>query len=396
MKIALLHLYLAAANGDPRMILSIGKEFREQGHEVKVYCSEFNPIFLKELHKGLDIEVVPPPAPLGSVRGASGIIGKSLERIRRNSLYTKAAQRIANRMDQGFDFVFCENDYTYKAGGLYKKSNPQAKIIWIMNNPPFYHSDKDNIITNIASLATAFWEAKTAKKFAPWIDWAVVYDKKNKADAEDLGFKVKLIGNPLDFDYFYAPVKPIRAGQLIQLLAVGALSPQRRFEDVVTATAILRKESYDARALIICNNYWADQKYREEFISHIKNSGAERYIDARFEGVEEADMLLALKESHISVVPNSAKVWIATACEAMAAGLPLVLARTTSLADVLMDGKNALFFDTRRPEQIAEKIKFLLQNPKEYKRIATAGQRYVKDNLNFSEFVKEIIKPPKI
>ena len=376
------------------MILSIGKELRAQGHEVKIYCSEFNPKHLKDLHNGLDIEVVPPPAPLKSVLGASGLTSKIFERVRRARLYTEAARRITARLPEGFDFVLCENDYTYKAGAFYKKSNPRAKIIWIMNNPPFYHSRKNNFLVNTASLATAFWEARTAKKYAPLIDWAIVYDKKNKADAEALGYTVKLIGNPLDFDYFYAPVKTIRTGEPIRLFAVGALSPQRRFEDVITATAILRNDGIDARALIICNDYWADKKYREDFLAHIKNSGAEKYIDVRLGGVKEEVMLHALRESHVSVVPNSAKVWIATACEAMAAGLPLVLTRTTSLADVLIDGENALFFDPKRPEQIAEKIKLLVWHPETYARIAAAGQRYVKENLNFSEFVREILNPP--
>jgi glycosyltransferase involved in cell wall biosynthesis len=393
MKLAFLHLYLATASGDPRMVLSLAKESKAQGHEVKVYCSEFDPAFLKELHMGLDIRVVPPRAPLKSVLGASGFLGKIAERIRRSKLYTDSAYRILGAMDNDFDFVFCENDYTYKTGALYKKANRQAKAVWIMNNPPFYHSRKSNFFVDIVSRCAARLEAATAKKFAKWIDWVIVYDKKNKADAEALGFKTKLIGNPLDYDYFYSPVKTIAPKQPTQILAVGALSPLRRFEDVVVATAMLRKDGYDVRSLIICKDYWSDKKYRGKFEEFIKKSGVENYIDARFAGVEEGEMMQALRESHVSVVPQAAKVWIATACEAMAAGMPLVLAKTTSLADVLKDGGNVLLFSPECPDEIAGKIKLLLDDPKFYAQVASAGQRYVKENLSFGEFVKEIVKP---
>lgn len=394
MKLAFLHLYLATASGDPRMILSIAKEFKSQGHEVKVYCSEFNPLFLTDLHRDLNIKVVPPRASLRLALGASSFFGKIAERIRRTKLYTDAAYRIADKLDKDFDFIFCENDYTYKAGARYKKFNSRAKVVWIMNNPPFYHSPKNNFLVNIISQCAAVYEAVVAKKFVKLIDWVVVYDKKNKADAEILGFKTKLIGNPLDFDYFYAPVKKLTPGQPIKILAVGALSPLRRFEDVVAAIAILRKKDFNVRAIIVCKDYWSDKKYRESFTSFIENSGVREYIDVRFDGVEEEEIMQMLQESQVSVVTNIAKVWIATACEAMAAGLPLILTKTTSLADVLSDGENALFVDPQHPEQIAEKMEMLIRDPGLYTNIALAGQRYVKENLSFSKFTQEIIKYP--
>lgn len=393
MKVAFLHLYLATASGDPRMILSIAKEFKSQGHEVSVYCSEFNPSFLPNLHEGLSVKIVPPKKPLNSVLGATTLFGKIIERVLRNQLYTDSAYRIEKELDQDFDFIFCENDYTYKAGAFYKKKHPNAKVVWIMNNPPFYHSKKQMFFLEIASRISSFFEAMVAKKFAPWIDWIIVYDKENKKEAENLGFKAKLIGNPLDYNYFYAPVKKIIPNQPIKILSVGALSPFRRFEDVIAATAILREAGFDVSTIIICKDYWVNQKYREEFSSFVDRSGVAQYIDVRLNGVEEEEMIQLLRETHISVVPNIARVWVATACEAMSSGLPLLITRTTSLADVLIDGENALFFSPQNPQEIADKISLLIKDPEFYTKIASAGQQYVKENLNFSEFVKEIIKP---
>jgi glycosyltransferase involved in cell wall biosynthesis len=394
MKIALLHLYLATASGDPRMVLSIAQELKRQGHQVVLYCAEFDPKQLPNLTQGLEIRVVPPQAPLSSVLGSSGFFGKIRDRMRQRKLHTDAASRIERELDPDFDFVYCENDYSYKAGAMYKKRNSQAKIVWVMNNPQFYHSHKKNPLVNFASWVTAWQEGRIAKQFVDGIDWAIVYDVENKRMAEALGFTVKLIGNPLDYHYFYHPVKMIEKDMPVQLFAVGALSPQRRFEDVVSATAILRQQGYNVRALIICKDYYADRAYRQSFEAFIAASGAADVIDARFAGVDEATMMESIHASHVSVVPQSAKVWIATACEAMAAGMPLVISRATSMVDVLVDGEEALFFTPRKPEEIAARIKELVDNPVRYASIATAGQNYVKNNLSFEQFVKESMRTP--
>lgn len=395
MKIALIHFYLATASGDPRMVLSIAQTLRKQGHRVKVYCAESDSRFLPKLREGLDIGVVPPRAPLRSVLGASGIAARIIERFRRNRLYTDTAKRIEQALDQDFDFVLCENDYSYQIGVLYKKRNPKARVVWIMNNPPFYHSRKNNIIVDVLSRAVAWWEARTAQCFASGIDWAVVFDKANQEASRAVGISTKLIGNPLDFDYFYSPIKSWPPKGPVKILAVGVLSPLRRFEDVVSAVKILRSMRYDVCTLIICKDYWADRSYRSKFEVFIKDSGVQEFIDVRFEGVSEEFMKLALRESHISLVPNNAKVWIATACEAMAAGMPLVISRATSMTGVLREDKDALFFDPLHPEQIAEKIRLLIESPDLYARIARSGQTFVKDNLNLESFTKNILQSPK-
>lgn len=394
MKIAIIHFYLATASGDPRMALSIAQELQKEGHTVKVYCAESDSRFLPDLRKGLDIEVVPPRAPLASVLGASGMFARVGERLRRRRLYADTARRIEAALEPDFDFVLCENDYSYQVGITYKKRNPRARVVWIMNNPPFYHSRKNHILIDTLSRGSAWLEARTAKKFASGIDWAVVYDKKDQDASLAVGIYAKLVGNPLDFNYFYYPVRLWPTSGPVRILAVGVLSPFRRFEDVISAVKILRGQKYDVRALIICKDYWADKSYYSHFTTFIKSSGVGEYIDVRFEGVSEEFMLQALRESHLSLVPNNAKVWVATACEAMAAGMPLVISRATAMTGVLRDGEDALFFDPLRVDQITEKIKLLIEKPDLYARIARNGQAFVKNNLDFKSFVKAMLQPP--
>ena len=397
MKIALTHFNLTTESGDPKMMLSIAQGLKKLGHAVTIYCAEFDSgACFPRLNQGLDVRVVPPKQPLSSVRGATGIMGKILERIRQTKLYDDSAKRIESKLDSDLDFVLCENDYTYKAGAVYKKRNQWAKVIWIMNNPPFFHSKKRNFILDILSRVANLFEKWSAKKYAKYIDWIVVYDENFRRLAGSLGRPVKVLRNPVDVDYFFAPPKGgIRAGEKIQLLSLGALSPNRRFEDTISAVKILRDKGYNAGTVILCKDYWGNKQYRESFENFIKNSGVAGYIDARFQGASEEEYLEAIRTSDVFILPNNVKNWAVGAFEAMAAGLPLVVSRATAVSEILHDGKDALFVNILRPDEIAEKVELLAKDAGLYVRIASAGQELAIKEMSSNSFAKKILEPPQ-
>ena len=113
----------------------------------------------------------------------------------------------------------------------------------------------------------------------------------------------------------------------------------------------------------------------------------EPYVDRRYEGANDTELLRAYHESDIYVFPNHVRIWGMAAFEGMAAGLPLVVARGTSVAELLTDGENALFVDRLRPAQIAEQAARLVGDSELYRRIGEAGQRFVKENLGWNKYV---------
>jgi glycosyltransferase involved in cell wall biosynthesis len=393
MNIAITHLDLTTESGDPKHLLSIAQGLKKLGHSVVIYCAEFKPeSCFPRLNKGLDVRVVAPRTPLSSLRGAKGVMGKILERMRRFGFSGNFARRMSAAMEQDFDVVIFENDPTYKVGRLYKKVNSRAKMIWIMHNPPFFHSPKKNPIVDTLSKIAAWFEKKSAQRNGRVMDSISVFDEKAKRLADEVGSPVKLVHLPADVDYFYAPVKVrVADNKSVKLISLGALSPTRRFEDTIAAAAILREKGYDARVTLICKDYWADEGYRKEFESFISSSGIAQYVDARFAGSTEEELLAAVRVSDIFVLPNNVQVWAIGACEAMAAGLPLIISRATATAEVLHDAVDALFVDALHPEEIAEKIEMLMRDPKMYAHIAAAGQKLVKETLSVEGYVREML-----
>lgn len=397
MKIALAHFNLATESGDPKMVFSIAQGLKKLGHDVMVYCAEFDAkACFPRLNRGLDIRVIPPSSSLASVRSAAGIAGKVRERIKQIRLYNELVQRMANEIDKDLDFIICENDYSYKLGYFYKKMKPDTKVVWIMNNPPFFHSPKDNVLADILSRWAAWFEKMSSRHFGKGVDWVIVYDDESRRLAEAVGRPMKIARNPIDVDYFYAPPKRGIAGKRLQLLGVGALSPQRRFEDMIAAVALLRKKGYDARAVLICKDFWGNKAYRGAFEGFMRSSGVAEYIDARFSGASEEEYLQVVRASDIFVLPNNIKIWGVGAFEAMAAGLPLIVSRATAVAEVLRDDKEALFVDVVRPDQIAEKVELLVKDPELYIQVASAGQECVRQEMGLDNFVKGILAPPRV
>lgn len=391
MKIALIHLNLSTESGDPRMFFSIVQGLRRLGHEVIVYTAEFDrDNCFPNLNRDLDIRVVPPRSPLEPAIGTvHGLIGRIVERIRRNRVRTDAARRIGAVLPNDLDILVCQNDQSYYLGRTYRRRNPRARIVWIMNNPPFYSAPKTSFLVKIASIMISLWEKAKVRYYLQGIDVVVVHDKERKKMIGALGVSAALLPIPVDFEAFYQPVKVRQLLKSVTLLSVGALSPPRKFEDTIRAGMFLRRKGYDARVIVVCKDFWNDRGYRETLLRITEEASMTPYVDFKFEGVSEEGLRLVYRASDVFVFPQHINIWGMSAFEAMAAGLPLIVSRATSVVEVLRDGHNAFFVDPGQPEEIAAKVELLVGDPRLYDRIAREGQSFVKNNLSWDKYVRD-------
>ena len=82
-------------------------------------------------------------------------------------------------------------------------------------------------------------------------------------------------------------------------------------------------------------------------------------MDFYFEGVSDKELFALQAKTFAFIFPNHIKIWGMAAAEAMAAGLPVVVSDSTSVAEAMTDGENALFVRPGHPEEIAAKVKML-------------------------------------
>jgi len=396
MKIALIHFNLTTESGDTKIILSVANELKKMGHAIVVYCAEFDSqACFPRLNKGLDIRVVPPEIALASTRGAAGTIAKIMERVSRTRIYNDLIRKMSAVIEKDFDYIVCENDYSYKIGLFYKKIRPGTKIIWVMHNPPFFHSAKKNILADLLSRCVAWYEKRLARKYGRGVDWIVAYDAPTERYAAEVGRPTKILRLPTDVAYFHVPVKTRTVSEKgVLLLGVGALNPHRRFEDIISAVGLLRERDWDARATIICKDFYGNKEYRSEFGAFLERSGVAEHIDARFAGASEEEYLTAMRLGDVFIFPTDVKIWAVGACEAASAGLPLIISKATAMAEVFHDGVDALFVDVLQPRQIADKVELLLRDREFAVRVALAGQKFVESEMSLDAYAREILKAP--
>lgn len=384
MKIAVTHLNLSVESGDPRMMYLLAGNIQKTGHDVTVYTAEYDPACFPDLRQDLKIKEI--KSPIGQLSFNSSVIQKVFERWMRERLNTQAVRNIAAAMDKDFDIVVMENDQTYKLCKFYRAINPRAKFIWVMNNAPFRHTKKDNILTNILSWAAGMIERVRVRSYLPFVDKIVVHDEEQRELCREIGADAELISIPVNFEKFYRPVL-YPSGKTPVLLGVGSLSRARSYEDILNVGLILRKKGIDCRVILVCKDFWKNEALKQELLSIAKQDNGGSWVDFYFDGVNDKELFDLQAKAFAFVFPNRIKIWGMAAMEAMAAGLPVIVSNITSVAEVMKDNENALFVRPAHPEEIAEKVSLLIENPQKYESIARAGQDFVKKNLNWDAYV---------
>jgi len=302
-------------------------------------------------------------------------------------------------MDPDFDIVNV-HDFSYRVGYFYKQRHSKAKVVWHENATLFVYMTRGKFLHDLAG--RLYWCVKKLqdKKYFRAMDTMVVLDHYNKRRREEAGgHDVVVVRCGLDVEKFYAPVKDFHAKAArkeVQLLALGALNAYRRYDNVVEAVRMLREWGYDARAKIVAKNVWHEDQCREDLVALVKKYNLEPYLRFYFDGLPEPELVQAMRGADVFVQavyspPPSHHGWGIVNFEAIAAGVPVVVTRSATATEVLQDGETALFFEPLHPEQIAEKVKFLVDHPDAYQHIASAGQKYVRENQSWKRYAEEVL-----
>lgn len=92
-----------------------------------------------------------------------------------------------------------------------------------------------------------------------------------------------------------------------------------------------------------------------------------------------ADVMAALD---MLVVPSLSEGFGLTAVEAMAMGKPVLATRVGGLPEIINDGENGFLVPPGDPGALAERLLFLLMQPKEAARLARAGRNTVEEKFS--------------
>lgn len=402
MKIAIVTFNLDLMAGGNRQIFAFAQELKKIGHAAVIYAPVINKNAFSELQRDLDIRTVMATGEMNWSYSSSSFIAKAINKINQYRTQVETSKRFAEAMDQDFDIVNCHT-YAYPVQYFYKKRNPKTMAVFMMCEPPFAYLPKKNFLMDLGSRMYNWILDLMQRKYILASDVVAVLARHEKEWVEERGGKAVIVWSGLDFEKFYAPLRAHPGkGKTIKLFAVGVLNRYRHYEDAIEAVYLLREQGYDARLVIVANNIWHEDEYCQKLKTLLKEKNLEQYIDIRFSGVSETELKNLYDTSHVFVYTNyvppghNGATWALVVSEAMAAGMPVVLYKDVGAADPLTDGENAMLAETLNPEDIAKKLRILIDSPAVFEKIAKNGQDFVKKNISWEQYTKRILAAAEI
>lgn len=401
MKIALVLWELDITGGTQRLALELAKNMQALGHSVDIYCYFYDKdIGYTDLYKNLQIKnvtkrKVQPTNTITkkNIPGISSIIYfyKLYIKIIKNFFYSEEPIiELKNLMTKKhpidyYDVINLHDYNVYKVARLIKHKN----IVWTMNDiqrPPIESkSSAHKFLYNLLQKIISRIEVSNIKNI-------IVLDYRNKNLCKNYYNKESIVvRGAIDTEMFDSMYKKrFFDKKIFNIFLSSIFFPYRRFEDVIEAAAILKNKSYNNFNIQI--NGIVNRNY--EYYVSIKNLIAKKNLnDCIFitTGLQEKELLIAYLNADIFIFPNHNQTWGLAVFEAMLAGCVAIVSKTSGASEILTNGENAFLVNPKSPNQIADTLINIFNNPTLSSKVSQNATVFVKENLSWTKYAQEVL-----
>jgi glycosyltransferase involved in cell wall biosynthesis len=204
--------------------------------------------------------------------------------------------------------------------------------------------------------------------------------------------KAHLIPNGVDTDRFNPSLNcsdikrklGIEGGTVI--FALRTHEPKYGLEHLIKAIPIVAKEKNDA--FFVIGGDGSLRHYHEQLA--VKLDVREKVI---FTGkIPQSDTPYYYAMSDIVAVPSLQEGFGLVVSEAMACGKPVIGTNVGGIPDQIVDGYNGFLVEPRNPVQIADRVLWLIDNPKEARRMGANGRKLVEEKFSIDNRIDKIIQ----
>ena len=198
--------------------------------------------------------------------------------------------------------------------------------------------------------------------------------------------RISVIHNGLDMARFdarvaaglQAPIPELGGAPLVVHVA-NMSHPVKRQEDLLEALAAIRARGGLLHAFLV-----GDGPRRPELEARARElgRGGRRALPGASAGHSRA-----VRPGDLGVLCSSAEGLSNAIIEGMAARLPMVVTRVGGNPDLVEDGHRGKVVEPERPDQLADAMLWLLENPQSARRMGRAARRFVERELSLGRMV---------
>ena len=234
---------------------------------------------------------------------------------------------------------------------------------------------------------------KNADQATAISQYLVNYLKKTKKN-----LPVKLIPNGVDLEKF---AREFSYGELSNLADELGLRPGAKV--IISTSRLVAKNGLDSliKSLAVLQKKYPQENWRlllvgdgplkESLKLLVESLKLEKQVIFKG-GVEHGELPGYLKISHVFARPSRSEGLGVSFLEAMAAGLPIIGSAVGGIPDFLTDKETGLFCDPCQPEDIAEKIKLILDDDNLRKNIIKKARALVEEKYDWNKIAEEYRK----
>jgi glycosyltransferase involved in cell wall biosynthesis len=192
--------------------------------------------------------------------------------------------------------------------------------------------------------------------------------------------RVELIPNGVDTQLFVPAGTAPRSGPP-RVLYVGRLSPEKNLEVIVHATSSL--EAGATVTMIGAGPLRGD----------LEALARARQVEIKLPGiVEQAKLPAVYGAADVFVLASFTEGHPKVLLEAMACGVPCIASDCAGNRSLITDGETGLLFDPRRPDELAERLRRVLDDPALAARLGKAGRALVAERYDLGILVQREIE----
>lgn len=156
-------------------------------------------------------------------------------------------------------------------------------------------------------------------------------------------------------------------------------------EDFIEAVSILKKEIPNIKALIVGKEWGGGTGYE----NHIKRIAKETCGDSIIFMGFRTDIPEIYRNLDVAVHPSLSEN-LGGAVESMLIGVPTITTNIGGFTDIVKNNETGWLVNPQKPIELAEKLRWVLMNKDESRKIALNGHEYVKFELDVNKTGKQV------
>jgi len=215
--------------------------------------------------------------------------------------------------------------------------------------------------------------------------------------------KIVVVHNGVDTDFFKPDTdtgkstrKKYGLEEKLAILFVGRMAHIKGVEHLVKAADMLVNDfKYGNAVFVLVGPFTFDATEkpinREEMLGYIKQHRLEGNV--MFTGSLPREEVRDLySASDIFVLPSLAEGDPLVTLEAMASGQPVIGTKVGGIPYHIRDGWNGFLIDPANDQQLADKIRYLIVNPDERKRMGANSRQYAEEEFDWSKVTERLVR----